>query len=172
MYCLSFFYLYQFLISREYSIRRLLRRIVECFKMIEQSPYKLFQFLLKQASKETEDESESNGFIDEFVGNKAKARIAIRVLQEKPHQVFWKTNISYPLITPVLRFTLLPYYRQIVAFIPDLFSFRRYLTLCLLDPRSLSEGSYEIGAVRPSFRLSVSFLGIGSLVFFWNLAWC
>ena len=32
--------------------------------MIEQSPYKLFQFLLKQASKETEDESESKGFID------------------------------------------------------------------------------------------------------------
>ena len=89
MYCLSFFYLHQFLISHEYSFRRLLRRIVECFKMIEQSPYKLFQFLLKQASKETEDESESKGFIDEFVGNKAKGRISIRVLQKnKPHQVF------------------------------------------------------------------------------------
>ena len=42
----------------------------------------------------------------------------------------------------------------------------------LLEPRSQLEGSYEIGAVRPffrlfrpSFRLSVSFLGIGSLVF-------
>ena len=35
----------------------------------------------------------------------------------------------------------------------------------LLEPRSQLEGSYEIGAVRPFFRLSVSFLGIGSLVF-------
>ena len=37
------------------------------------------------------------------------------------------------------------------------------------DPRPLLEGSYEIGSVRPSFhlsfRLSVSFLRIGSLVF-------
>ena len=36
----------------------------------------------------------------------------------------------------------------------------------LLDPRPWPEGSYEIGSVRPSIRLSVSFLGIGSLVFF------
>ena len=32
------------------------------------------------------------------VGNKAKDRISKRVLQEKAHQIFWKTNISYPLI--------------------------------------------------------------------------
>ena len=35
----------------------------------------------------------------------------------------------------------------------------------LLDPWPLPEGSYEIGSVRQSFRLSVSFLGIGALVF-------
>ena len=34
-----------------------------------------------------------------------------------------------------------------------------------LDPWPWPEGSCEIGSVRPSFRLSVSFLGIGSLVF-------
>ena len=45
----------------------------------------------------------------------------------------------------------------------------------LLDPLPRPEGSYKIGSVNPSFcltfRLSVSFLRIGSLVFFWNLAW-
>ena len=35
----------------------------------------------------------------------------------------------------------------------------------LLDPRPRLEGSYKIGSVCPSFRLLVSFLGIGSLVF-------
>ena len=42
-----------------------------------------------------------------------------------------------------------------------------YLFICLffLDPRPRPEGSYEIGSLHPSFRLSVSFLGIGSLVF-------
>ena len=39
----------------------------------------------------------------------------------------------------------------------------------LLNPRSRPEGSYKIGSVcssfHPSFRLSVHFLGIGSLVF-------
>ena len=86
---LELFYFYQLLISHEYSIRRLLRRIVECFKMFEQSPYKLFQFLLKQASKETEDENESKAFIGEFVRDKAKGRISKRVLQEnKAHLIF------------------------------------------------------------------------------------
>ena len=34
-----------------------------------------------------------------IVGNKAKERISKRVLQEnKARQIFWKTNISYPLI--------------------------------------------------------------------------
>ena len=54
------------------------------------------------------------------VGNKAKGLISKRVFQEnKARQIFRKTNISYPLIrvisfikTPVLRFTLFPYYRQ------------------------------------------------------------
>ena len=35
----------------------------------------------------------------------------------------------------------------------------------LLDLRPLPEGSCEIGFVRPSFRLLISFLGIGSLAF-------
>ena len=73
-----------------------------------------------------------------FVGNIAKARISKRRCQEsKAHQIFRKMNVSYPLIrtrtcayqgvrslffekfgvfcfleTPVLRFALLPYYRQ------------------------------------------------------------
>ena len=34
----------------------------------------------------------------EFVGNKTKGRISKRVFQEnKARQIFWKTNISYPL---------------------------------------------------------------------------
>ena len=33
-----------------------------------------------------------------MVGNKAKGRISKRVFQEdKARQIFWKTNISYPL---------------------------------------------------------------------------
>ena len=75
-----------------------------------------------------------------FVGNKAKGQVSKRVFQEnKARQIFWKTNISYPLIrtcrwayqggkkcsffgkfgvlcfleTPVLRFALMPYYRRI-----------------------------------------------------------
>ena len=39
------------------------------------------------------------------------------------------------------------------------------ISFCLLDPQPRPEGSYKIGSVRPPFRLSVSFLGIGSLVF-------
>ena len=35
----------------------------------------------------------------------------------------------------------------------------------LLDPRHQPEGCYKIGSVRPSFRLFVRFLGVGSLVF-------
>ena len=58
-----------------------------------------------------------------IVGNKANGQIPKRVFQEnKAHQVFRKTNISYSvcarkfdvlcfLETPVLRFSLLPYYR-------------------------------------------------------------
>ena len=75
----------------------------------------------------------------EFVGIKAKGWISERVFQEnKASQIFRKTNISYPLIvcvsggkkcsffgkfgvlcfleTPVLRFTLSPYYQQIVDY--------------------------------------------------------
>ena len=74
-----------------------------------------------------------------FVGNKAKGRISKPLFQEnKAHQVFQKTNISYPLIrthvyvsggkkcsffgkfgvlfflleTPVLKFALLRYYQR------------------------------------------------------------
>ena len=67
-----------------------------------------------------------------FVGDKAKGRISKRVFQENnARQIFRKTNISYPLIStlqkcsffgkfgvlyflepPVLRFALLPFYRQ------------------------------------------------------------
>ena len=76
------------------------------------------------------------------VGNKAKGQISKLVFQEnKAHQIFRKINISYPLIrtptcayqgvnvlffgksavlcfleTPVLRFTLLPYYRRGLPF--------------------------------------------------------
>ena len=73
----------------------------------------------------------------EFVGNKATGQISKRVLQEnEERQIFQKTNISYPLVrirmcvsgskkysikfgmlyflvTLVLRFTFLPYYRWI-----------------------------------------------------------
>ena len=36
-----------------------------------------------------------------IVGNKAKEQISKRVFQEsKARQIFWKTNISYPLIAP------------------------------------------------------------------------
>ena len=75
-----------------------------------------------------------------FVGNKAKGRISKRVFQEnKGSQIFRKMNISYPLIrtrtsayqgvknsffrkfgvicfllTPVLRYALLPYYQRFV----------------------------------------------------------
>ena len=47
-------------------------------------------------------------------GNKARGRILKRVLHEhKTCQIFRKTYISYPdTHTHVLRFTLLPYYRQ------------------------------------------------------------
>ena len=78
-----------------------------------------------------------------LVGNKAKVRISERVLQQKKtRQIFRKTNISYPLIrtrtcaltggkkcssfqkfgmlcflvTPLLRFVLLPYYRRKILF--------------------------------------------------------
>ena len=38
-------------------------------------------------------------FFHYFVGNKAQARISRRVFQDnKAHQIFRKTNISYPLI--------------------------------------------------------------------------
>ena len=40
-----------------------------------------------------------------------------------------------------------------------------------IGPRPWLEGSYKIGSVHQSFYLSISFLGIGSLVFFWILAW-
>ena len=71
--------------------------------------------------------------LHKIVSNKAKGRISKRVFQEnKARQIFRKTNISYPvcisggkkcsffgkfgvlcfLETPVLRFPLLPYYRQ------------------------------------------------------------
>ena len=37
-----------------------------------------------------------------IVGNKAKEQISKRVFQEsKARQIFWKTNISYPLIAPL-----------------------------------------------------------------------
>ena len=39
------------------------------------------------------------GIKPKFVGNMAKGRISRRMFQEnKGHQIFWKTNISYPLI--------------------------------------------------------------------------
>ena len=67
--------------------------------------------------------------IGNYAGNKAKGRISKRVFQEnKARQIFRKTNISYSLIRtltffgqfgvlvflgiPVLKFALLPYYRQ------------------------------------------------------------
>ena len=55
----------------------------------------------------------------EFVGNKAKMRILKRVLQEnKARQTFRKRTFLTPfgllcsLVTPILRFALLPYYRR------------------------------------------------------------
>ena len=69
--------------------------------------------------------------VGNFVGNKVKGLISKRVLKEnKAHQIFRKTNISYSLIhtraffgkygvlcfiiIPVLRFALLHYYRQLL----------------------------------------------------------
>ena len=43
--------------------------------------------------------------------------------------------------------------------------FKLMLETKLFDPRPRPEGLFKIGAVRPSFSLSVSFLGIGTLVF-------
>ena len=83
-----------------------------------------------------------------FVGNMAKGRISKRVFQEnKAHQIFRETNISYSLIrtctctcrgkkcsffgkfgmlcfleTPVLRFALLQYYRRFSTFALTLFT--------------------------------------------------
>ena len=101
----SFFYLYQLLISYEYLSLRLLRRIVECFKMIEQSPYKLFQFLLKQASKETEDESESKGFIDVLLHSSKiyLAFINAQLFNYQPQKIIKHTQtIGRPLPTNCL----------------------------------------------------------------------
>ena len=79
----------------------------------------------------------------QFFGNKAEGRILKRVLQEsKARQIFQNINISYPLVsrrtcvsggnkcslfgkfgvlrsfeTPVLRFSLLPYYRKSSAMV-------------------------------------------------------
>ena len=50
-------------------------------------------------------------------------------------------------------------------FLPGSFKKGCYKLLPLLDPRPRLEGSCKIGSDRSSFRLSVSFLGIGSLVF-------
>ena len=44
-------------------------------------------------------------------------------------------------------------------------SFSSLLIRLFLDPLPRPEGSYKIGSVRPSFRLSVRSLGISSLVF-------
>ena len=78
----------------------------------------------------------SKNVIKHFVGNKAKGRISTWRLEEsKARQIFRKTNISYPqirtsggkkcslfgifgvlcfLVTSVLRFALLPYYRRFI----------------------------------------------------------
>ena len=73
-------------------------------------------------------------WMSQFADNEAKVWISKLVLHKnKARQIFRKTNISYPLIctrtffgkfgvlcflvTPVLRFTLLPYCRRII---PDL----------------------------------------------------
>ena len=46
------------------------------------------------------------------------------------------------------------------------------IKIYFLDLQVFPKSSYEIGSVLPSFHLSVGFLRIGSLIFFWNLAWC
>ena len=42
------------------------------------------------------------------------------------------------------------------------------MDLTWLEPHVWPEESYKIGSVRPSLRLSLGFLRIGSLDFFWN----
>ena len=74
-----------------------------------------------------------------FVGNKAKGRISKRVFQEnKTHQTFRKTNISYPLRVRNIHFSenlvcfvflkhpfwdlpfcLLPHYRRFIGFVQE-----------------------------------------------------
>ena len=95
--------------------------------------------LLKSSLVKTKLQSTCYQYKQSFVGNKAKGRISKLVFQEnKAHQIFQKTNISYPLIRtrtcayqgerkvrfsenlvcfvfllPLLRFDLfLPYYRR------------------------------------------------------------
>ena len=59
-----------------------------------------------------------------------------------------------------------PYYMALplkTALYSVLFSFAPPISL--LEPQPRPEGSYKIGSVRLSFRMSVSFIRIGSLVF-------
>ena len=54
---------------------------------------------------------------------------------------------------------------QMVNFRTRIFDYHSPALLDLLDPRPPPQKSYKIGSVHLSFRLSVSFLGIDSLVF-------
>ena len=54
---------------------------------------------IKKGTDEMSQQSKIFLLIDWFDGNKAKGRISTRVFQEnKEHQIFQITNISYPLI--------------------------------------------------------------------------
>ena len=76
-----------------------------------------------------------------FVGNMAKGRISKRRQQEyKARQIFRKTNVRFSenltcfvciLVTSVLRFALLPYYRRIeINLCKNLFSLERFCSFC------------------------------------------
>ena len=74
----------------------------------------------------------------EFVGNRAKGRISKRVFQEnKAHQIFLKTNISYPPDTPLFSenvawfiFLKHPFWDSPFCLIADELLLSRLLNVC------------------------------------------
>ena len=107
-----------------------------------------------------------------FVGNKAKGRLFKQVLQEnKARQIFQKTNIFHPLIrtqrvrfsenfgalcflvTPVLRFALLPEYRRFIdSFILD--PLHNVYIICLIPPNFKRLEKIVIMFRRKDFNIS------------------
>ena len=104
----------------------------------------------------------------EFVGNRAKGRISKRVFQEnKAHQIFLKTNISYPLLplplfgkfgvvyfleATVLRLALLPYYGRVVI----ITFIKRLLNVIMLGIIAI----LQVSIIQAYLSVNLSFLKI------------